>query len=72
MAEEFDEQHEPVPEVKSPRVRRFLRLFLMVAGGLAAPCLLSGQAPATQSAADPVGPRLQYLCPASRPSGRTL
>ena len=30
---------EPVPEAKSRRGRRFLRLFLMAAGGLAAPCL---------------------------------
>ena len=30
---------EQAPEVKSRRGRRFLRLFLMVAGGLAAPCL---------------------------------
>ena len=39
MADEFPEQHEPVPEVKSARGRRFLRIFLMVAGGLAAPSL---------------------------------
>ena len=38
MADELN-QHEPVPEVKSARGRRILRLFLMVAGGLAAPCL---------------------------------
>ncbi len=37
MADELNDQHEP--EVKSARGRRFLRLFLMVAGGLAAPCL---------------------------------
>jgi hypothetical protein len=30
---------DPVIEVKSRRGRKFLRLFLMVAGGLAAPCL---------------------------------
>jgi len=39
MADELNEQHEPVPEVKSARGRRFLRLFLICAGGLAAPCL---------------------------------
>lgn len=30
---------EPVAEVTSRRGRKFLRLFLMAAGGLAAPCL---------------------------------
>jgi hypothetical protein len=30
---------DPVPEIKSRRGRKFLRLFLMAAGGLAAPCL---------------------------------
>ena len=30
---------EPMPEVTSRRGRRFLRIFLMAAGGLAAPCL---------------------------------
>jgi type IV secretory pathway VirB10-like protein len=30
---------EPVPEVTSRRGRKFVRLFLMTAGGLAAPCL---------------------------------
>ena len=30
---------EPLPEVTSRRGRRFLRIFLMAAGGLAAPCL---------------------------------
>lgn len=39
MADEVNDQHEPVPEVKSARGRRFLRLFLMATGGLAAPCL---------------------------------
>ena len=32
-------QAEPIAEVKSARARTFLRLFLMAAGGLAAPCL---------------------------------
>lgn len=32
-------QSDPIQEVKSPRARKFLRLFLMAAGGLAAPCL---------------------------------
>ena len=36
---ELNVAHEAVPEVKSPRARKFLRLFLMAAGGLAAPCL---------------------------------
>jgi hypothetical protein len=30
---------DPSAEVRSPRGRKFLRLFLMAAGGLAAPCL---------------------------------
>jgi hypothetical protein len=30
---------EQIVEVKSRRGRKFLRLFLMAAGGLAAPCL---------------------------------
>jgi hypothetical protein len=30
---------EPAPEVTSRRGRRFVRIFLMAAGGLAAPCL---------------------------------
>jgi hypothetical protein len=30
---------EPTPEVATPRGRKFVRLFLMAAGGLAAPCL---------------------------------
>jgi hypothetical protein len=30
---------EPINEAKAPRGRRFLRMFLMAAGGLAAPCL---------------------------------
>jgi hypothetical protein len=30
---------EPIPEAKTPRARKFLRIFLMAAGGLAAPCL---------------------------------
>ena len=36
---DMNEQADQIAEVKSPRVRKFLRLFLMAAGGLAAPCL---------------------------------
>ena len=39
MADDQNEQHEPAPELKSSRGRKFVRLFLMAAGGLAAPCL---------------------------------
>jgi hypothetical protein len=38
-AKDLDVEQEPVPEVKSARGRKFVRLFLMAAGGLAAPCL---------------------------------
>ena len=51
---------EPISEVKSRRGRKFVRLFLMGAGGLAAPCLAlaafflsnsgDGDPPATKSA----------------------
>jgi hypothetical protein len=41
MADEQNDvnQEEPALELKSARGRRFVRIFLMVAGGLAAPCL---------------------------------
>ena len=39
MADERNDQQEPSSDVKSARGRRFVRIFLMVAGGLAAPCL---------------------------------
>lgn len=35
----MSEEHEPAPEVRSARGRKVLRLFLIAAGGLAAPCL---------------------------------
>lgn len=42
MADQQNDRHEQsgaIADVKSARGRRFLRLFLMAAGGLAAPCL---------------------------------
>jgi hypothetical protein len=39
--------------VASPRTRRLLRLFLMVAGGLAAPCLALAAFFLTSSGSDP-------------------
>ena len=38
MGDEHNDPTEAIP-VASPRGRKFLRLFLMAAGGLAAPCL---------------------------------
>lgn len=32
-------EEEPALELKSPRARKFLRLFLIATGGLAAPCI---------------------------------
>ena len=64
----------------SPRVRRFLRLFLMVAGGLAAPCLAlaaffltgsgGGDAPAAKSASI-AGGRVTATTRAATPSDTT-
>jgi len=61
----------------SPRARRFLRLFLMVAGGLAAPCLAlaaffltgssGGDAPAAKSASI-AGGRVTATTRAAAPS----
>jgi hypothetical protein len=60
-----DPAGDPIGDVASPRARKFLRIFLMAAGGLAAPCLAlaaffltgSGGAdtPAATSAAIPGG-----------------
>lgn len=36
---DLNDPQEPAPELKSPRARKFLRLFLIATGGLAAPCL---------------------------------
>jgi len=62
-----------------PRARRFLRLFLMVAGGLAAPCLAlaaffltgsGGDAPAAKSASI-AGGRVTATTRAAAPSNTT-